>query len=65
MQLVLLKDKKKLFTLDGLGYEPEAVACQPRGGTVAVGGAVSDQSHVFKQSSPLQLVVFQCLHLLR
>lgn len=48
MQLVLLKDKKKLFTLDSLGYEPEAVAIQPKGGTVAVGGAVSDQSHVLE-----------------
>ncbi|MFV1315606.1 hypothetical protein, partial [Klebsiella pneumoniae] len=38
-QLVLLKDKKKLFTLDSLDYEPEAVAVHPGGGTVAVGGA--------------------------
>lgn len=38
-QLVLLKDKKKLFTLDGLEYEPEAIAVHPGGGTVAVGGA--------------------------
>ncbi|ROL53566.1 WD repeat-containing protein 1 [Anabarilius grahami] len=39
VQLVLLKDKKKLFTLDSLGYEPEAAAVHPGGGTVAVGGA--------------------------
>ncbi|KAG1934645.1 WD repeat-containing protein 1 [Pimephales promelas] len=38
-QLVLLKDKKKLFTLDSLDYEPEAVAVHPGGGAVAVGGA--------------------------
>uniref|UniRef100_A0A672MQI3 WD repeat domain 1 n=1 Tax=Sinocyclocheilus grahami TaxID=75366 RepID=A0A672MQI3_SINGR len=38
-QLVLLKDKKKLFTLDSLGYEPESVAVHPGGGAVAVGGA--------------------------
>ncbi|XP_026081526.1 WD repeat-containing protein 1-like isoform X1 [Carassius auratus] len=38
-QLVLLKDKKKLFTLDSLGYEPEAAAVHPGGGVVAVGGA--------------------------
>uniref|UniRef100_A0A8C2AXW0 WD repeat domain 1 n=1 Tax=Cyprinus carpio TaxID=7962 RepID=A0A8C2AXW0_CYPCA len=38
-QLVLLKDKKKLFTLDSLGYEPEAAAVHPGGGAVAVGGA--------------------------
>lgn len=44
VQLVLLKDKKKLFTLDSLGYEPEAAAVHPGGGTVAVGGAVSHQS---------------------
>uniref|UniRef100_A0A8C1NLL5 WD repeat domain 1 n=1 Tax=Cyprinus carpio TaxID=7962 RepID=A0A8C1NLL5_CYPCA len=43
-QLVLLKDKKKLFTLDSLGYEPESAAVHPGGGAVAVGGAVSHQS---------------------
>ncbi|KAF4104558.1 hypothetical protein G5714_013889 [Onychostoma macrolepis] len=37
--LVLLKDKKKLFTLDSLGYEPESAAVHPGGGAVAVGGA--------------------------
>ncbi|XP_026137086.1 WD repeat-containing protein 1-like isoform X2 [Carassius auratus] len=31
-QLVLLKDKKKLFTLDSLGYEPESAAVHPGGG---------------------------------
>lgn len=44
MQLVLLKDKKKLFTLDSLGYEPESAAVHPGGGAVAVGGAVSHHS---------------------
>ncbi|XP_030620905.1 WD repeat-containing protein 1 isoform X2 [Chanos chanos] len=38
-QLVLLKDKKKLFTLDNLGYEPEAGALHPGGTTAAVGGS--------------------------
>ncbi|XP_059371330.1 WD repeat-containing protein 1-like [Carassius carassius] len=38
-QLVLLKDKKKLFTLESLGYEPESAAVHPGGGAVAVGGA--------------------------
>lgn len=38
--MVLLKDKKKVFTLDKLSYEPEAGAVHPGGGTVAVGGAV-------------------------
>ncbi|KAI5097643.1 WD repeat-containing protein 1, partial [Silurus meridionalis] len=38
-QVVLLKDKKKVFTLDNLGYEPEVGAMHPGGGTVAVGGA--------------------------
>uniref|UniRef100_A0A671NB74 WD repeat-containing protein 1-like n=1 Tax=Sinocyclocheilus anshuiensis TaxID=1608454 RepID=A0A671NB74_9TELE len=39
VQLVLLKDKKKLFTLYSLGYEPESAAVPPGGGAVAVGGA--------------------------
>ncbi|KPP74759.1 WD repeat-containing protein 1-like [Scleropages formosus] len=38
-QLILLKDKKKCFTLDSLGFEPEAGALHPGGGTAAVGGA--------------------------
>lgn len=38
-QVVLMKDKRKVFTLDNLGYEPEAGAVHPGGGTVAVGGA--------------------------
>ncbi|KAM6979407.1 WD repeat-containing protein 1 [Aplochiton taeniatus] len=38
-QLVLLKDKKKVFTLDNLGYEPEAGAIHPGGSTAAVGGS--------------------------
>ena len=40
-QVVLLKDKKKVFTLDNLSYEPEAGALHPGGATAAVGGAVS------------------------
>lgn len=35
-----MKDKKKCFAIDDLGYEPEAVAVHPGGGTVAVGGTV-------------------------
>ncbi|XP_053724204.1 WD repeat-containing protein 1 [Synchiropus splendidus] len=38
-QVVLLKDKKKVFTLDKLGYVPEVGAIQPGGSTAAVGGA--------------------------
>ncbi|KAJ7398196.1 WD repeat-containing protein 1 [Pitangus sulphuratus] len=38
-QIVLMKDKKKCFAIDDLGYEPEAVAIHPSGGTAAVGGA--------------------------
>uniref|UniRef100_A0A3P9KJ77 WD repeat domain 1 n=1 Tax=Oryzias latipes TaxID=8090 RepID=A0A3P9KJ77_ORYLA len=37
-QVVLLKDKKKLFTLDNLGYEAEVGALHPSGTTAAVGG---------------------------
>lgn len=40
LQIVLMKDKKKCFAIDDLGYEPEAVAVHPGGGTVAVGGTV-------------------------
>ncbi|MBN3301976.1 WDR1 protein, partial [Amia calva] len=36
-QVVLLKDKKKCFTMDNLGYEPEAGAIHPGGTTVVVG----------------------------
>ncbi|TNN44679.1 WD repeat-containing protein 1-A [Liparis tanakae] len=38
-QVVLLKDKKKVFTLDGLDYEPEVGALHPGGAIAAVGGA--------------------------
>lgn len=38
-QIILLKDKKKVFAIDQLDYEPEAVAVHPGGVTVAVGGA--------------------------
>ncbi|KAF6731784.1 WD repeat-containing protein 1 [Oryzias melastigma] len=36
--IVLLKDKKKIFTLDNLGYEAEVGALHPSGTTAAVGG---------------------------
>uniref|UniRef100_A0A3B4XY90 WD repeat domain 1 n=1 Tax=Seriola lalandi dorsalis TaxID=1841481 RepID=A0A3B4XY90_SERLL len=37
-QVVLLKDKKKVFTLDNLGYEAEVGVVHPGGTTAAVGG---------------------------
>ncbi|CAL8354665.1 unnamed protein product [Gadus morhua 'NCC'] len=37
--VVLLKDKKKVFTLEKLDYEPETGAIHPGGTTAAVGGA--------------------------
>lgn len=36
-QVVLLKDKKKVFTLDNLGYEPEVGSIHPGGSTAVVG----------------------------
>ncbi|KAF4802116.1 WD repeat domain 1 [Turdus rufiventris] len=39
IKIVLMKDKKKCFAIDDLGYEPEAVAIHPTGSTAAVGGA--------------------------
>lgn len=50
-QIVLLKDKKKVFTLDNLGYEAEVGVIHPSGSTAAVGGAVSGhlQTHEFDQ----------------
>ncbi|KAM4710069.1 WD repeat-containing protein 1 [Discoglossus pictus] len=38
-QIILMKDQKKVFTLDSLAYEPEVVAIHKSNGTVAVGGA--------------------------
>ncbi|MEE6462497.1 hypothetical protein FKM82_001614, partial [Ascaphus truei] len=38
-QIVLLKDKKKVFVIDSLEYEPEVVAIHKATGTAAVGGA--------------------------
>lgn len=37
----MLKDKKKVFTMDGLDYEAEVGALHPGGTTAAVGGTVS------------------------
>ncbi|XP_078400925.1 WD repeat-containing protein 1 [Cetorhinus maximus] len=37
-QIVLLKDKKKVFMIENLDYEPECVAVHPGGVNVAVGG---------------------------
>ncbi|XP_041639671.1 WD repeat-containing protein 1 [Cheilinus undulatus] len=37
-QVILLKDKKKVFTLDNLSYEPEVGVMHPNGTTAAVGG---------------------------
>lgn len=44
-QIVLLKDKKKVFTLENLGYEAEVGVIHPGGTTVAVGGNVSGQAN--------------------
>ncbi|XP_077947673.1 WD repeat-containing protein 1 [Gasterosteus aculeatus] len=41
-QIVLLKDKKKVFTLDNLDYEAEVGAIHPGGTVAAVGGADGD-----------------------
>lgn len=38
-QVVLLKDKKKVFTLENLSYEPEVADLNPSGSTAAVGGS--------------------------
>lgn len=40
LQIVLLKDQKKCFSIDNPGYEPEVVAVHPGGDAVAVGGSV-------------------------
>lgn len=48
-----MKDKKKCFAIDDLGYEPEAVAIHPGGGTAAVGGTV--RLHVLKLALLLML----------
>jgi len=45
-QLVLMKDKRKVFSLDNLGYEPEAGALHPGGTTAAVGDA-SGKVHLY------------------
>ncbi|KAM9329649.1 WD repeat-containing protein 1 [Gastrophryne carolinensis] len=45
-QIVLLKDKKKVFVLDSLDYEPECVAIHKGSGTVAVGG-VDGNIHLY------------------
>ncbi|XP_019736220.1 WD repeat-containing protein 1 isoform X2 [Hippocampus comes] len=38
-QVVLLKNKQNVFTLENLGYEPEVGALDPAGSTAAIGGA--------------------------
>ncbi|XP_048826244.1 WD repeat-containing protein 1 isoform X2 [Brienomyrus brachyistius] len=45
-QLVLMKDKKKCFTVENLEFEPESAALHPGGGTAAVGGA-DGKVHLF------------------
>lgn len=45
--MVLLKDKRKVFALDKLAYQPEVGAVHPGGGTVAVGGAVRNRRVLF------------------
>lgn len=44
-KLVLLKDHKKVFTLDNLGYEAQFGVIHPGGTTVAVGGSVSTRTN--------------------
>lgn len=44
LQLVLLKYRKKVFTLDNLGYEAQFGMIHPEGTTVAVGGDVSGRT---------------------
>lgn len=39
--MVLLKNKRKVFTLENLSYEPEVGVIHPGGATAAVGGTVS------------------------
>lgn len=45
-QIVLLKDKKKVFTLDNIGYEAEVGVIHP-GGTTAAVGATDGQIHLY------------------
>lgn len=40
-QIVLVRDKKKVFTMDDHGYEATVGAIHPGGTTVAIGGEVS------------------------
>lgn len=46
-QIVLVRDKKKVFTMDDHGYEATVGAIHPGGTTVAIGGEVS--GHLFKR----------------
>ncbi|KAM8940104.1 WD repeat-containing protein 1 isoform 2-T2 [Pelodytes ibericus] len=46
-QIILLKDKKKVFALDSLTYEPQVVAIHKATGTVAVG---ADDKNVYLYS---------------
>lgn len=46
-QIVLVRDKKKVFTMDDPGYEVIVGAIHPGGTTVAIGGDVS--RHLFKR----------------
>ncbi|KAM9409711.1 WD repeat-containing protein 1 [Pholidichthys leucotaenia] len=45
-QLVLLKDKKKVFTLDNLGYEPQVAVLHP-GSTTAVVAATNGKVYLY------------------
>ncbi|KAL8207615.1 UNVERIFIED_CONTAM: WD repeat-containing protein 1 [Gekko kuhli] len=53
-EIVLMKDKKKCFTINDPGFEPEAVAVHPGGGTAAVGGTDGNVYLYAIQGSSLQ-----------
>ncbi|XP_048389488.2 WD repeat-containing protein 1 [Stegostoma tigrinum] len=53
-QIVLLKDKKKVFMIENLDYEPECAAIHPGGVTVAVGGNDSSVRLYSIQGTTLQ-----------
>lgn len=53
-QIVLLKNKKKVFMIENLDYEPQCLAVHPGGTTVAVGGNDSKVHLYSVQGTTLQ-----------